>query len=78
MKDNLLALGLWGSAFAALCCVTPLLPWLFAAIGITGFLGYINNDGVLFGALAAFLLLTSYAEKLVTVRGKEGGVSVAV
>jgi mercuric ion transport protein len=61
MKDKLLALGLGGSGFAALCCVTPFLPWLFAALGITSLLGYVYNDGVLFGAFAAFLLLTGYA-----------------
>ncbi|MAQ84183.1 MAG: hypothetical protein CMH12_13235 [Maritimibacter sp.] len=59
--SSLAGLGLAGSALAAACCVTPLLPWLFSILGISGALGYVYRDDVLLPLLAGFLLLTGYA-----------------
>ena len=61
MRDRFLSLGLGGTALAALCCLTPLLPWLFSLLGIGGALGYVYRDDVLFPVLAGFLILTGYA-----------------
>ena len=61
MKDRLLGLGVGGSVFVALCCVTPLLPWLLAGVGLSGLIGYVYTDAVLFPVLAGFLLLTGFA-----------------
>lgn len=54
-------IGLGGTAFAALCCFTPLLPVILTALGLTGLLPYVYNDLVLLPILAAFLILTGYA-----------------
>lgn len=61
MKDKLLALGVGGTIFAALCCFTPLLPVMLTALGLTGLLGVVYNDAVLLPILTGFLVLTGYA-----------------
>lgn len=61
MKDWLLPLGLGGVGVTVVCCVTPVLPWLFSLLGISGVLGYIYRDDVLLPVLAGFLLLSGYA-----------------
>ncbi|MDZ7711289.1 MAG: mercury resistance system transport protein MerF [Roseovarius sp.] len=61
MKDWLLGLGLGGTAFTALCCVTPLLPWLLGALGLSGLTGMLYRDSVLLPLLAVFLILTGAA-----------------
>ncbi|MBM2578161.1 mercury resistance system transport protein MerF [Jannaschia sp. Os4] len=61
MMDRLLALGLGGLGLAALCCFTPLLPWLLGILGLSGALGYVYRDDVLLAVLAGFLILTGYA-----------------
>ena len=61
MKSKLLALGIGGSVFTALCCFTPLLPIVLTAPGLTGLLGMLYNDAVLIPLLAGFLILTGYA-----------------
>lgn len=61
MKDSLLPIGIGGAGFAAVCCLTPFLPWLFSLLGISGALGYIYRDDVLLPILAGFLILTGYA-----------------
>ncbi len=61
MKSWLLSLGLGGTGLAAICCLTPFLPWLFSLLGISGALGYVYRDDVLLPILAGFLLLTGYA-----------------
>lgn len=60
MKDKALFIGVTGSAVAALCCFTPLLPILLGALGLTGLLGVVYNDLVLLPLLAGFLILTGY------------------
>ena len=58
-NDKLLCTGIGGFAFAAVCCVTPLLVVLFGALGVSAWLGWI--DYALFAALGFFMLLTAYA-----------------
>ncbi|MFZ5863460.1 MAG: mercury resistance system transport protein MerF [Nitrospirota bacterium] len=48
--DRLVKAGAIGAIIAALCCFTPLLVILLAAVGLTAFSGYL--DAVLFSALA--------------------------
>ena len=61
MKNKLLALGVGGTILAILCCFTPLLPVVLAALGLTGLLGVVYSDAVLLPILAGFLILTGYA-----------------
>jgi mercuric ion transport protein len=61
MKNKLLALGLGGTAFAALCCFTPLLPIVLTALGLSGLLSVVYNDAILLPMLFGFLTLTGYA-----------------
>ncbi|WP_416543752.1 MULTISPECIES: mercury resistance system transport protein MerF [Phaeobacter] len=62
MRGWLLPLSLGGSGLAAVCCLTPFLPWLFSLFGISGAFGYVYRDDVLLLILAGFLLLTGYAQ----------------
>jgi len=60
MKNRtLLRTGIIGTVVAALCCFTPILVVLVAAVGLSAVTGYL--DYVLFPALGFFLLLTAYA-----------------
>ena len=61
MKGWLLPLSLGGAGLAAVCCLTPFLPWLFSLLGISSALGYVYRDDVLLPILAGFLILTGYA-----------------
>jgi mercuric ion transport protein len=61
VKDKAFAFGLGGAALAAICCVTPLLPWLFSLLGLSAALGSIYRDGVLLPIRSGFLILTGYA-----------------
>lgn len=61
MKDRLLGVGLGGGVIAALCCFTPLLPWLLTGLGLSGLIGYLYTDALLLPVLAGFLLLSGYA-----------------
>lgn len=61
IKNKLLAVGLSGTLLAALCCFTPLLPVVLAALGLTSILGVVYNDVILLPILAGFLMLTCYA-----------------
>lgn len=60
-RKPLLKFGIIGTIFATLCCLTPLLPIVLTAFGLTGLLGVVNNDAVLLPILAAFLILTGAA-----------------
>ena len=70
--DKLLATGIAGSVIAAICCVTPVLVVLVAAVGLSAIVGYL--DYVLFPALAFFLGLTGYAlyRRSKRARGEDG------
>ena len=59
MKDKLLRVGAAGTAVTALCCFTPVLVWLLAAVGLSAYGGYL--DVVLLPALLVFLAITGYA-----------------
>jgi mercuric ion transport protein len=58
-QKTLLEVGIIGSLVAALCCFTPVLVWLFVAVGLAALVGYL--DYVLFPTLAVFLGITAYA-----------------
>lgn len=58
-ERKLLRVGVTGSVIAALCCFTPVLVLLLAALGFSAWIGWL--DFVLLPALAAFLTLTVYA-----------------
>lgn len=60
MNDRaLLKAGVIGTVILALCCFTPLLVVLVAAVGLSAITGYL--DYVLLPALLFFVGLTSYA-----------------
>lgn len=60
MSDRkLLRIGVGGSVLAAVCCFTPALVLLLAAIGLSAWLAWL--DYVLLPALALFLGITAYA-----------------
>ncbi|WP_416202618.1 mercury resistance system transport protein MerF [Marinobacter sp. X15-166B] len=52
---RLIKVGAIGGVVTALCCFTPVLIWLFALLGISALVGYL--DYVLFPLLAVFLIL---------------------
>ncbi|HIJ93474.1 MAG: mercury resistance system transport protein MerF [Rhodospirillales bacterium] len=58
---KLLHTGIIGSAIAAVCCFTPLLVILFAAVGLSSWMGWWLDYFLLFPALAFFLALTGLA-----------------
>ena len=51
----LIKTGLVGTLLTALCCFTPLLVWLFAAVGLSAWTGVL--DVVLLSLLGVFMLL---------------------
>ena len=59
MRNKLLQVGVVGSAVAALCCFTPILVWLLAALGLSAYGGYLDLS--LLPALLVFLAITGYA-----------------
>ena len=61
MTDRLLTVGIVGTATAGLCCLTPILPWVLGATGLSGVLGYVYRDDVLLPLMAFFILMTGYA-----------------
>ena len=56
---SLLRFGIAGTVIAAVCCFTPVLVLLLAAIGFSAAVGWL--DYVLFPALFFFLGLTGFA-----------------
>ncbi|MGJ5621582.1 mercury resistance system transport protein MerF [Sulfitobacter sp. MF3-043] len=54
-NGSLLCTGLIGSIVMAMCCFTPVLVVLFAAIGLSSVVGYL--DIVLLPALIIFLVI---------------------
>ena len=55
MNRKLLKAGILGSVVAALCCFTPVLVILFAALGLSAWVGYL--DIILFPLLGLSLVL---------------------
>jgi len=56
--DRWFKTGLWGSIVTAICCATPILPFLLGVIGLAAFTPYL--DYVLFPLLGLFVILTLY------------------
>lgn len=56
-----LGIGLGGAFAAVVCCVTPVLPWLLGAVGLSSVIGYIYRDAVLLPLAAIFLVIAGYA-----------------
>lgn len=56
----LMGVGVGGAVFALLCCITPVLPWLLGAVGLSGFIEYVYRDGVLLPLAALFLVIAGY------------------
>ncbi|MDQ7732180.1 mercury resistance system transport protein MerF [Halomonas sp. SpR1] len=56
---TLLRVSVIGTVLVALCCFTPILVVLLAAVGLAALTGYL--DYVLLPALAFFIVLTCYA-----------------
>ena len=54
-SDKLLKIGLIGSVVIAICCFTPALVWLFALLGLSALIGYL--DLVLLPALTIFIVI---------------------
>ncbi|MGH7847496.1 MAG: mercury resistance system transport protein MerF [Candidatus Binatia bacterium] len=50
--------GLWGLIVTAICCATPILPFLLGLIGLAAFTPYL--DYLPFPLLGLFLILTFY------------------
>jgi mercuric ion transport protein len=61
MTNKLLTVGIIGTVTAGLCCLTPFLPLLLGAIGLSGALGYVYRDDVLLPLMAVFIMMTGYA-----------------
>ncbi|WP_081430940.1 mercury resistance system transport protein MerF [Nitrosococcus oceani] len=53
--SRLIKIGAFGGVITALCCFTPVLVWLFAILGVSALVGYL--DYVLLPLLAVFLVL---------------------
>lgn len=58
-NNQLLKVGIAGTIVAAVCCFTPLLPFLLGTIGISWFVGYL--DIILLPLLVIFAGLTLFA-----------------
>jgi mercuric ion transport protein len=58
-KDRWFKVGLLGTIVTAICCTTPLLPWVFGLLGLAALTGYL--DYVLFPLMGIFLAITIYA-----------------
>jgi len=54
-NDPVFKRGVWGTSMTAICCFTPLLPWVLGFIGLTLLVPYL--DYVLFPLLALFLVM---------------------
>jgi mercuric ion transport protein len=57
-NDRCFRAGLWGSIVAAICCATPILPFILGLIGLAVFTPFL--DYVLFPLLGLFVILTLY------------------
>ena len=42
MKNRLLSVGITGTVITALCCFTPILVVIFAALGLSAWLGWLD------------------------------------
>jgi mercuric ion transport protein len=58
-KDRWFKAGLVGTIVTAVCCATPLLPWVFGLLGLAAVTAYL--DYVLVPLLLIFLAITLWA-----------------
>ena len=58
-SKRLLATGIVGTVVAALCCGTPVLAVVLAALGLSAWLAY--ADYVVLPAMIVFIAITGYA-----------------
>lgn len=56
--DRCFKTGLWGSVIAALCCLTPILTFALALLGLAALTPYL--DYILFPFLGFFMLVAFY------------------
>lgn len=61
MTRRLLTVAATGTGVTAICCVTPLLPFVLGAVGAGSLTGFLYRDSVLLPVLGAFVLLTLFA-----------------
>jgi mercuric ion transport protein len=57
-NDRCFRAGLWGSIATAICCATPILPFILGLIGLAVFTPFL--DYVLFLLLGLFVILALY------------------
>lgn len=55
MKNKLFKIGAVGGGLTALCCFTPILVWIFAGLGLSALVGYL--DYVLLPLLGIFIVI---------------------
>lgn len=60
MHKAIFRTGIVGAIIAALCCVTPLLPWVLTSVGLPGLIDIFYRDAVLFPLLTVFLGFAGY------------------
>ncbi len=41
-NDKFVKVGWWGTAITGICCVTPILPWVFGLIGLAAVTAYLD------------------------------------
>jgi mercuric ion transport protein len=58
LKNRYAKVGFWGTLVAALCCFSPILIWIFIALGLAGYTAYI--DFVVLPILFVFLAILGY------------------
>lgn len=69
-KESLFKTGLWGTIVTAVCCFTPVLPWVLGLIGLAILIPYL--DYVLFPLLFVFLALAFWGWRHARRTGERG------
>ena len=69
-EGKLFKTGLWGTIVTAVCCFTPVLPWVFGLIGLAILIPYL--DYVLFPLLFVFLALALWGWRRARCTGERG------
>ena len=69
-EGKLFKTGLWGTIVTAVCCFTPVLPWVFGLIGLAILIPYL--DYVLFPLLFLFLALAFWGWRCARRTGERG------
>jgi len=69
-REKLFKTGLWGTIVTAICCVTPVLPWVLGLIGLAMLTPYL--DYVLFPLLFLFLAIAFWGWRRASRTAKQG------